>query len=1039
MHHNPASTRKSADHQPSIKHSVHIGTTLAFLVGVTSLGCTNEAPQAHVEATAEAVSGLTVTLPTPVGWWSFDELSSTTTLYDSQPLPAVASGTKTGGVTAVEGRVGRGATLDGTSGYINIPNKTAYQMTSAMTLSAWAKPTGTTGTIAGKWGTQNSYRLLLSGGKYAFSVTLSTGTVVTATATAAASTTAFSHVAGVFTGANAILYVNGVQVATASASGSLKSSTDPIRVGNITTNSNYYKGAVDELRLYNTALSAAQLNRLANGLQHRRFRAIAIDPKFTTDPTYAGKRLHEHPVLATAPEDYLRWRAPEAVVQYWMEFLNAAAGERLYLPEDGSYASAVKYTEEVAYNNMGHDVCVLTPGNSPASFTAEQFIAAYQANTLPPDSQKSGDMFRLLKANNPALNFDLVNDANGQFFHELAIIVPNGWSVGGEGLMAANPTDTTAYPTHNGTWRLDGLAANRKFSFHGVTFAAQDSNFEQFWHRAEAILDAIWLPDMGNQCMNPSTMGYGPIASLSDVRTPFDLFNLSETTYSNQAQVGNAHFVPNSPGGYIRTDHQRVPSAYSYWANFPASYPYDLTQVGRRLPVSCEDWAGCSGSGNDQKAWIWQLSKLPKAEGMTDGRNNNWWMYISDPNYQVGRGLPATAPIVGPSQGGLDLALTVYPDRIGLKWLIESTNKGTYVIQKSLDRVTWSAVATVSGATSTYDISPRPANAMDTFYRVAWNDGTTTRYSDQLGVNLGTGTVVNMSAGQRPPINPSISLLEGNNPYIRWELPTVCGTGSNVSANAPCSLQDSGTPIMSCVAGECRGGSDGSGDLQSDYHTANVRYVTEKRGSGTSFSSAWTVDRSSGDNYRIRFSSADNAVSSNTVAGYRVSAYPVDGAGTLGTSWGHTDVLLAVPGNATVGVTSSGGSGGSGGASGAGGASSTGGTSAAGGKTGSGGTSSSGGTRATGGTTSSTLAEPCVPSKTITGGQSGNFGTSGAFCFRTPDNISGWNCSNFTGRTLQVNDVAKSCGNMPLPVKWNGYYYFEVTAGSFDYASIAWW
>jgi endoglucanase len=86
--------------------------------------------------------------------------------------------------------------------------------------------------------------------------------------------------------------------------------------------------------------------------------------------------------------------------------------------------------------------------------------------------------------------------------------------------------------------------------------------------------------------------------------------------------------------------------------------------------------------------------------------------------------------------------------------------------------------------------------------------------------------------------------------------------------------------------------------------------------------------------------------------------------------------------------------------------------------------------------------EPCTPSKTITGtgsGNTGNFDTTGAFCFRTPDNISGWNCSNFDGRTLKVNGVVKACGDLPLPAKVNGYYYFDCTAGTYNYASIYWY
>ncbi len=118
---------------------------------------------------------------------------------------------------------------------------------------------------------------------------------------------------------------------------------------------------------------------------------------------------------------------------------------------------------------------------------------------------------------------------------------------------------------------------------------------------------------------------------------------------------------------------------------------------------------------------------------------------------------------------------------------------------------------------------------------------------------------------------------------------------------------------------------------------------------------------------------------------------------------------------------------------------------------GSGGAASSGGVASTGGDTSTGGAigtddggegsEPCVPVQTITGtgsASSGNFGTVGEFCFRTPDNINGWGCSNLTGRTLKVNGVTETCGALPLPPKVNGYYYFDASAGSVDYASIYW-
>jgi hypothetical protein len=87
------------------------------------------------------------------------------------------------------------------------------------------------------------------------------------------------------------------------------------------------------------------------------------------------------------------------------------------------------------------------------------------------------------------------------------------------------------------------------------------------------------------------------------------------------------------------------------------------------------------------------------------------------------------------------------------------------------------------------------------------------------------------------------------------------------------------------------------------------------------------------------------------------------------------------------------------------------------------------------------------PSVTVkSGGNTGNFGTTGILCFVTCDSIQGWGGSNLTGRQIKVNKVAVtlpttgSDGQMPLPASSQGnYYLFQVTAGSLGYASINWW
>ena len=74
---------------------------------------------------------------------------------------------------------------------------------------------------------------------------------------------------------------------------------------------------------------------------------------------------------------------------------------------------------------------------------------------------------------------------------------------------------------------------------------------------------------------------------------------------------------------------------------------------------------------------------------------------------------------------------------------------------------------------------------------------------------------------------------------------------------------------------------------------------------------------------------------------------------------------------------------------------------------------------------------------TASGGQSGNFNTTGAVCYTVTANINGWGCSNAAGRTVTVNGTAVTCGQLPLP--GSAPYTFSFSAGSYPWASFYWW
>ena len=69
----------------------------------------------------------------------------------------------------------------------------------------------------------------------------------------------WSHLAATYDGSQLRLYVNGTQVAQTAASGSIATSTAPLRIGGNAVWGEWFSGWIDEVRVYGRALSAAEI------------------------------------------------------------------------------------------------------------------------------------------------------------------------------------------------------------------------------------------------------------------------------------------------------------------------------------------------------------------------------------------------------------------------------------------------------------------------------------------------------------------------------------------------------------------------------------------------------------------------------------------------------------------------------------------------------------------------------------------------------------------------------------------------------------
>jgi hypothetical protein len=222
---------------------------------------------AMVGTGAQGVAAASSPLPAGlVAGWSFSEASGTSAL-DSSGNNNTA--TLNNGVSRGAGKYGGGLTLDGVNDYLSVANSPSLDISgTGLTLSMWINPQSLSGgdsVVLGKfWGTTMAspyyqYGMELDGGRYPrFYVGTSTGAKSAGMGSALA-LNQWSHLAVVFNGTQVQFYVNGTVVSTVALSASITARGNGMKVGADASISQFFKGSLDELRIYNRALSSQEV------------------------------------------------------------------------------------------------------------------------------------------------------------------------------------------------------------------------------------------------------------------------------------------------------------------------------------------------------------------------------------------------------------------------------------------------------------------------------------------------------------------------------------------------------------------------------------------------------------------------------------------------------------------------------------------------------------------------------------------------------------------------------------------------------------
>jgi hypothetical protein len=212
--------------------------------------------------------GLTVNAPPPAGsgpiaHWRLDENTGTTA---ADAAGGDNNGTLTNGPLWTAGRIGSALSFDGINDSVTVADSPSLDLTGALTLSAWVNPAITTTSYKTVMIKNYTYFLYASArgcgnGGILAGLSGTPARVVCDTTPLAVNT--WTHLAVTYDGATVRLYRNGVLKSSAAVTGGPAVTAGTLQLG-ASQYGEHFKGKLDEARVYNRALSAAEVLALVN-------------------------------------------------------------------------------------------------------------------------------------------------------------------------------------------------------------------------------------------------------------------------------------------------------------------------------------------------------------------------------------------------------------------------------------------------------------------------------------------------------------------------------------------------------------------------------------------------------------------------------------------------------------------------------------------------------------------------------------------------------------------------------------------------------